>query len=805
MAAVQTYQPDANRIIHTASVDFLSRTSMGKPVHLVQYDMRLPILAVSTRYGAQQYKVPETAEASIRVGKKDGTFVIANALGCDATRTTLYFEMTQQMTVLYGEINPIIEVKVSGQLAGSSAIQIMIDRNPVQEGDIESTTEFKQLEQYVSEAATSAAESEKSAQNSEASAKKSENFAQQSGTSASQSATSAAASAASAKESSGYADNSKKSADASAASAKESSGYADNSATSASQSAASATASQNSATASATSASQSAASATDSQKSADASQTSANASANSASESADSAAASEQSAQNSQKSAEASAASASESSGYANNSAASAQESSNYADNSAASADDSQASAEASAASAEEAAKSAEEIKGWDLLAESYAHGNTGVRPDENTDSALYYYEQSKLITQGLQGALLPIGSINFSELENQTKQPGYMYNIKDAFTTTESFREGAGIYVAAGANVYWTFEDEWDILTPSTVVGVKGSAESSYQTGLVDIDKTDIGLGNVDNTKDSEKRVAYATTAGTADDANRVPYTNTCNIDLTTAGRGVTIADNTYYPVAISMPLDANANYFMVTIDTPLDGGLNGKPSWSTHKNGFTAQALYLITPSGWGERQNICICLGKSWSFTNIASGKAPFYLVQSTTDTKLAFYGRGGGKYRLTYISMTHRFGGFSYTPTVDYGSPVGTWTAPGDHNFVPLVEANGLNDGIVGDIAAEHFLAKQHSVRLMASNWSSGFPYTNRVAIASAKSYYNVKVTSLYVGDSTTEADYKAINKAFGMLMTNASSTAVEDGYITFKAYKKPASDFTVLFEYVGALV
>ena len=51
-----------------------------------------------------------------------------------------------------------------------------------------------------------------------------------------------------------------------------------------------------------------------------------------------------------------------------------------------------------------------------------------------------------------------------------------------------------------------------------NTVLGVKGSNESSYRTGNIDITKDNIGLGNVDNTADSNKSVKYATNADTVD-----------------------------------------------------------------------------------------------------------------------------------------------------------------------------------------------------------------------------------------------------------------------------------------------
>ena len=49
-----------------------------------------------------------------------------------------------------------------------------------------------------------------------------------------------------------------------------------------------------------------------------------------------------------------------------------------------------------------------------------------------------------------------------------------------------------------------------------NTITGVKGDSEESYRTGNVNITKANIGLGDVDNTADSDKSVAYAVNAGT-------------------------------------------------------------------------------------------------------------------------------------------------------------------------------------------------------------------------------------------------------------------------------------------------
>lgn len=196
--ALKTYSPDANRIIHNTKVDFASRSNIFDPVHLVQYDDRLPILAVSLYNGGEEYAAPSTADANIRLSKKGHKFVSSPALGCSTDRKTIYFEISLQMMVDYGKTWPIIELVIGDQVAGSSPILFIIDKNPIQEGDIESTDEFKNIEGYVQEAkdaATQANSSKTAAANSASAAKQSEMNANASKTAAANSASSASQSA----------------------------------------------------------------------------------------------------------------------------------------------------------------------------------------------------------------------------------------------------------------------------------------------------------------------------------------------------------------------------------------------------------------------------------------------------------------------------------------------------------------------------------------------------------------------------------------------------------------------------------
>lgn len=62
---------------------------------------------------------------------------------------------------------------------------------------------------------------------------------------------------------------------------------------------------------------------------------------------------------------------------------------------------------------------------------------------------------------------------------------------------------------------------------TSSGVAGVKGSAESAYRTGNVNITPANIGLGNVNNTADKDKSVKHAENANNANNAGYANHVN--------------------------------------------------------------------------------------------------------------------------------------------------------------------------------------------------------------------------------------------------------------------------------------
>lgn len=141
------YTPASDKIVHSVSVDF-KRRSVNEQIHVVQYDNSIPIIAVSLFSDYIPYRIPANAEGNIRVKKKDGTYVYNPALGCNSDGTVLYFEVTNQITMLPGVLEPIIEIRIGTMVAASGAIKIEVDKNPVQEWDIVSTDEYKTIEHY---------------------------------------------------------------------------------------------------------------------------------------------------------------------------------------------------------------------------------------------------------------------------------------------------------------------------------------------------------------------------------------------------------------------------------------------------------------------------------------------------------------------------------------------------------------------------------------------------------------------------------------------------------------------------------
>lgn len=144
------YTVPATSIVHNAQASLTDR-SPASVVHLTQYDTTMPIIAVALTANGQPYTVPSGAAVNVRLAKPDGTFVYNPAYGLSDNSQTVYIAVTAQMTVIAGKISPIVEVVLDGAVAGTGFFVLDIDPNPIPEDAIESTDEFKTIQQLAAE------------------------------------------------------------------------------------------------------------------------------------------------------------------------------------------------------------------------------------------------------------------------------------------------------------------------------------------------------------------------------------------------------------------------------------------------------------------------------------------------------------------------------------------------------------------------------------------------------------------------------------------------------------------------------
>lgn len=90
-----------------------------------------------------------------------------------------------------------------------------------------------------------------------------------------------------------------------------------------------------------------------------------------------------------------------------------------------------------------------------------------------------------------------------------------------------------------------------------------------------------------------------------------------------------------------------------------------------------------------------------------------------------------------------------------------------------------------------------ISKRRKIVLTAAGWSESYPYTQEIPVDGVSEKSNVKVVGLYVADGLTEDQVKAMNKAASCMMSSIGG--VKNGSLTFKAWKKPETDFVVITE------
>lgn len=119
--------------------------------------------------------------------------------------------------------------------------------------------------------------------------------------------------------------------------------------------------------------------------------------------------------------------------------------------------------------------------------------------------------------------------------------------------------------------------------------------------------------------------------------------------------------------------------------------------------------------------------------------------------------------------------------------------GTYSLPDETTYTQKGDRFGAND-INATNKAINQTNHVTEVTLTAAGWTgSAAPYTQTVEVPGATEESEAMVVSA-LADGATEAVQKAYSKSFGIV--NSGTAVLGNGTITFKAYKKPATDIVV---------
>lgn len=142
--------PDES-IINILYASLIGNQQLTSNITVVQYDDTIPIVGLNLlTEGSKQYIPRENDVLTVRMKKPDGHGVVNPCLGYDEDGI-IYFAITQQMTAAFGMGELVAEISNTTGTKSSSTIMINISENPVKEGQIESTDEFKTLTELLVE------------------------------------------------------------------------------------------------------------------------------------------------------------------------------------------------------------------------------------------------------------------------------------------------------------------------------------------------------------------------------------------------------------------------------------------------------------------------------------------------------------------------------------------------------------------------------------------------------------------------------------------------------------------------------
>ena len=166
--AAQVQMPDAGRIVQSITLDLAGGGGISPQIKLVQYDTKLPVVAVHLKNGQQPYALPDGAAANVRMTKTDGKGVYNPAYGISADRHTAYVEISAQMTACAGLQLVVLEIVTGDMIKNTQPFALAVTANPLAEETYTSSDEYNTLASMAAQAtaaAGAAAASERAADN----------------------------------------------------------------------------------------------------------------------------------------------------------------------------------------------------------------------------------------------------------------------------------------------------------------------------------------------------------------------------------------------------------------------------------------------------------------------------------------------------------------------------------------------------------------------------------------------------------------------------------------------------------------
>jgi len=118
-------------------------------VYAKQYDNNMRIIKANLYANGQPYTVQSGFDVNVRMAKPDGTYVYNPAL--EASGTYALIVLTQQMLAVAGECPAEIEVTQESNVLSTATFVICVAADPVPEHAIESTNEFKTIQELAAE------------------------------------------------------------------------------------------------------------------------------------------------------------------------------------------------------------------------------------------------------------------------------------------------------------------------------------------------------------------------------------------------------------------------------------------------------------------------------------------------------------------------------------------------------------------------------------------------------------------------------------------------------------------------------